>query len=144
MIQKAEVMGCTQGKEWFSHFIEGWMSVESDGCSGRRHTNRNQLMIDKVCSAMVDNRRITESSLKSWALIWFGTFHSEGRFVHGAHLSESCPNLLTVEQNETRLAVARDLLQCADKDTNFIMTVITGDESSVYGYGPETKTRSSQ
>jgi hypothetical protein len=24
------------------------------------------------------------------------------------------------------------------------MTVITGDESSVYGYGPETKTRSSQ
>jgi hypothetical protein len=54
------------------------------------------------------------------------------------------PNLLTVEQKETRLAVARDLLQCADKGANFMKTIIIGDESSVYLYNPETKVQSSQ
>jgi hypothetical protein len=34
------------------------------------------------------------------------------------------PKLLTVEQKETRLALARHLLQCADQDANFIKTII--------------------
>jgi hypothetical protein len=55
----------------------------------------------------------------------FGMKHVSAKFV---------PKLLTVEQKETRLAVARDLLQCADQDTNFMRTIITGDESWVYGY----------
>jgi hypothetical protein len=47
--------------------------------------------------------------------------------------------MLTVEQKGTHLAVARDFLQCADQDTNFMKTIITGDESWVHGYDPETK-----
>jgi hypothetical protein len=46
------------------------------------------------------------------------------------------PKLLTVE---TCTAVARILLQCTDQDALFMKTVITSDESWVYGYGPETK-----
>jgi hypothetical protein len=47
--------------------------------------------------------------------------------------------LLTVKQKETRFAVATDLLQCAGQDTNYMKTLITGDESWVYRYDPETK-----
>jgi hypothetical protein len=47
--------------------------------------------------------------------------------------------LLTVEQKETCHAVARDLLQCAGQDANYMKNLITGDESWVYGYDPETK-----
>ena len=54
------------------------------------------------------------------------------------------PKLLTVEQKETCLAVARDLLQCADQDANFMKTIITSDESWDCGYDPETKAQSSQ
>jgi hypothetical protein len=54
------------------------------------------------------------------------------------------PKLLTVKQKETRLAVARDMLQCSDQDKNFMKTIITGDKSWVYGYDPETKAQSSQ
>lgn len=54
------------------------------------------------------------------------------------------PNLLTVEQKETHLAVARDFLQCADKDADFMKAIIIGDESSVYWYNPETEAQSSQ
>ena len=62
MIQKGfgnEALGCTQIKEWFRWCKEGRTSVESDEHSGRPATGRNQLMIDKVHSAMLDNRRIT-------------------------------------------------------------------------------------
>jgi len=54
------------------------------------------------------------------------------------------PKLLTVKQKETRIAVARDLLQCVDQDANFMKTIITSDESWVCGYDPETKAQSSQ
>ncbi|KAJ4442248.1 hypothetical protein ANN_12114 [Periplaneta americana] len=37
-----------------------------------------------------------------------------------------------------------DLLDTANTDPGFLNTVITGDESWVYGYGPETKRQSSQ
>jgi len=49
------------------------------------------------------------------------------------------PKLLTVEQKETCLAVARDLLQCAGQDANYLKTLITSDKSWVYGYDPEKK-----
>jgi len=61
------------------------------------------------------------------------------------HVPEkSVPKVLTVQQKETHLAVDRDLLQCADHDANFMKTIITSDESWVYGYNPQTKAQSSQ
>jgi hypothetical protein len=47
--------------------------------------------------------------------------------------------LPTVNKKETCLAVARDLLQCADQGANFMKTIITSDESLVYGYDQKRK-----
>ena len=54
------------------------------------------------------------------------------------------PRLLSREQKEFRAAVAQDLLETTNNDPHFLKKVITGDESWVYGYDPETKTQSSQ
>jgi hypothetical protein len=54
------------------------------------------------------------------------------------------PKLLTVEQKETGLAVARNMLHCAAQDANFMNTLITSVESSVFGYDPETEAQSSE
>jgi histone-lysine N-methyltransferase SETMAR len=54
------------------------------------------------------------------------------------------PSLLTMEQKQLRLEIARDMLDNANSDPNFLNTVITGDEMWVYGYDPETKIQSSQ
>jgi hypothetical protein len=35
------------------------------------------------------------------------------------------------------------MLECANRDPEFLKTVIAGDESWVYGYDPETKVQSS-
>ena len=54
------------------------------------------------------------------------------------------PRLLSAEQEELRAEVAQDLLDTTSTDPEFLNTVITGDESWVYGYDPETKAQSSQ
>jgi len=42
------------------------------------------------------------------------------------------------------LSVATNMLQEAESDENFMGQIITGDETWVYGYDPETKHQSSQ
>jgi hypothetical protein len=54
------------------------------------------------------------------------------------------PKLLSCEQKELYLDVAQDMLECANGDLDFLKTVITGNESWVYGYDPGTKAQSSQ
>jgi hypothetical protein len=79
MIQNAfgnEAMGCTRVKEWFRQFKEGLMSAESDECLGRPSMSRNQVMIDKVCSAVMGNRRITIRELSNELGLSFGLVQS--------------------------------------------------------------------
>ena len=54
------------------------------------------------------------------------------------------PQILTAEQKEWHLSVATNMLQEAESDENFMGQIITGDETWVYGYDPETKRQSSQ
>ena len=54
------------------------------------------------------------------------------------------PKLLTEEQKELWKEICKDMLDCANHDPEFMKTIITGDETWVYGYDPETKFQSSQ
>ena len=54
------------------------------------------------------------------------------------------PRLLSVDQKKQRLDVCLDLEENAADDPSFLSNVITGDETCVYAYDPETKTQSSQ
>ena len=58
--------------------------------------------------------------------------------------SEFMPRLLSVDQKQKRLDVCLDLKQNAADDPSFLSNVITGDETWVYTYDPETKTQCSQ
>jgi hypothetical protein len=89
-----EAMGCTQFKEWFKWFKERRLLVQSDEHSGRPSMGRNQLMIDKVCSAVLDNHRTAMRQLSDQvgAFIWIGAIHCDRRFGHETHLSKICFN----------------------------------------------------
>jgi hypothetical protein len=52
--------------------------------------------------------------------------------------------LLSKQQKEFRTEIAQDLLETSNNDPDFLKQVITGDESWVYGYNPETRAQSSQ
>ena len=68
------------------------------------------------------------------------------RLVTGAHriFIKIVPKLLSHEEQKLRLDVAQDMLECTQVDEDFLKTVITGDESWVYGYDPDTKAQSLQ
>jgi hypothetical protein len=51
---------------------------------------------------------------------------------------------LTADQKRRHVNVCEELRQIATDDVTFLSRVITGDESWIYGYDPETKQQSSQ
>jgi hypothetical protein len=75
-------------------------------------------MIETVRSAVLDNRRITIRELSEGLELSLGLVQSILTEDLGMKRvsAKIVPKLLTVEQKEIRLAVARDLLQCADQD----------------------------
>jgi hypothetical protein len=58
--------------------------------------------------------------------------------------AEFVPRLLTPEQKEHCFTVCQDLRERAADDASFTSRIMTGDESWVYRYDPETKRQSSQ
>jgi hypothetical protein len=54
------------------------------------------------------------------------------------------PRLLSVDQKQRQLDVCLDFKENAANEPSFLSNVITGDETWVYAYDPETKTESSQ
>lgn len=54
-------------------------------------------------------------------------------------MAEFFPCLLMDEQKENCLEAVCDLLESAKSDENFMKTIITGDETWVYGYNLETE-----
>ncbi|GFW79741.1 HTH_48 domain-containing protein [Trichonephila clavipes] len=54
------------------------------------------------------------------------------------------PRLRTEDQQFQRLTTSSDFFQGPSDDPEFMKLIITGDESWVYGYDPDTKQQSSQ
>jgi len=54
------------------------------------------------------------------------------------------PRVLTQDQKDTRVAICQELKETVINDPTLLLNVITGDESIVYAYDPETKLQSSQ
>ncbi|UYV70913.1 K02A2.6-like [Cordylochernes scorpioides] len=56
--------------------------------------------------------------------------------------SKFVPKMLTIQQKENRVEVAKKMLKMVEENPNWKEKVITGDETWVYGYDPETKHQS--
>lgn len=52
--------------------------------------------------------------------------------------------LLNPDQKENRIPVCQDVKQSLAVDLNLLSMMSAGDETWVYGYGPETRFQSSQ
>ena len=91
---------------------------------------------------MLEDRRLTVQETVAEVGISTGSVHSI--LTEDLNLqrvsTKFVPKLLTKQQKE----ISEDMLNLANHDPEFIKTIITGDESWVYGYDPETKFQSSQ
>ncbi|UYV68153.1 hypothetical protein LAZ67_5003210 [Cordylochernes scorpioides] len=58
--------------------------------------------------------------------------------------SKFVPRILTEEQKEVRMDVCKNMVEMTRTDPEWMQKIITGDETWVYQYDPETKRQSSQ
>ena len=141
-----DALSPTQTKQWFRCFKYGRASVESDHRSGRPSTSRNDEVMDQMHEKVLEDRHITIQEIAGELGISTGSVHTI--LTEDLNLrrvsAKFVPKMLTKQQKELQKEIAGDMLDCANHDPEFIQTIISGDETWVYGYDQETKFQSSQ
>ncbi|XP_050043947.3 histone-lysine N-methyltransferase SETMAR-like [Dermacentor andersoni] len=141
-----DAMSSTRIKEWYNRFKDGRTSVEIEPRSGLPSTCRNDQVIAEVNAVVTRDRHVTIREIAE--VVGMSTFSAH--FIMTEDLAmkrvaaKFVPKLLTEEQKQLRVEVSQGMLDSTDSDPDFMNTIITGDESWVYGYDPETKSQSSQ
>ena len=149
MLQKAfgqESMKRTSCFEWFSRFKSGQTSVEDECRTGRPVTSTSEKMIKRVYETMENDRRQTVRDISLETGISFGSCHHILTETLGMRRlsAKFVPRILTADQKLVRVQASQELLHCLRRDKDFLSKIITGDESWIFGYDPETKQQSSQ
>lgn len=132
--------------QWHSRFKGGQTSTEDDQRSGRPSTSTTPENIEKIRQLIHEDRRRTIREICDMVGIGYGICQAiltENLNMHRI-AAKFVPRLLTFDQKQRRLDVCQELRDTANGDPTFISRIITGDESWVYGYDPETKQQSSQ
>lgn len=149
MLQQAygdDAMSRARCFDWHSRFKNGRTSLDDDERSGRPSTSTSPETVHEVERIVLEDRRTTICEIADQLEISFGSVQSILTSNLGMHrvAAKFMPRLLTSDQKQFRVEVCQDLLQQSRADPTFLSKLITGDETWVYGYDPETKQQSSQ
>jgi hypothetical protein len=127
--------------EWNSRLKNGRTFIDDDPHTGRPSTARTNETVDHVNAVMRENRRLTIREIVDELNLSFGTCQAILMQDLGMRRvsAKLVPPLLTQDQTQHRATACRELLQRAENDATFLPSIITGDESWVYGYDPDTK-----
>nr|XP_054933960.1 protein GVQW3-like [Dermacentor andersoni] len=141
-----DAMSRTQLKEWYNRFKDGRTPVESEPRYGRPSKCRNDQVIAEANAVVMRDRRVTIREIAKE--VGISTFSAQSNMTEDLAMkrvaAKFVPKLLTVEQKQLRVEVSEDILDSTNSDPDFTSTIITGDESRVYEYEPESKSQSSQ
>jgi histone-lysine N-methyltransferase SETMAR len=125
---------------------DGRTSVDDDERSGRPSTSTTPENIANVREAILADRKRTINDVCKIVGLLYGTV----RRILADNLNmrrisaKFVPRLLSDDQKTHHVSACRELKQQARDDPNFIFNIITGDETWVNGYDPETKQQSWQ
>lgn len=134
-------------KHWAAEFKHGRENFQDDPRSGRPSTSTTDENVAKIDRLVRADRRIKIKEIEREVSISRGSIVS---ILHDAlGLSKVCarwiPRLLTNEQKENRATLSLEMMHIFDRDpNNFRSRIVTGDETWIYSYDPETKEMSKQ
>jgi len=131
--------------DWFSRFKNGQETVD-DQRSGRPSTSRTEKMIEKVQQLIQCDRRMTIVELEQEVGVSHGSIHAIlSNDLKMKHVSAKFVlRQLTTDEMECRMMVAGDLFEKSMQDPTLLTKIVTGDESWVFAYDPETKMQSAE
>ncbi|UYV61839.1 hypothetical protein LAZ67_1006820 [Cordylochernes scorpioides] len=127
-------------------FKAGRISIEDDPRQGRPKFQKTDENVQKITDLIKENPRPTLLELEQDTGISKTTI---GRIVTEDLKLKKTPakfitRFLTNEQKLCRLATCEDMMEMTRTDPEWKDKIITGDETWVYGYDPETKPQSAE
>jgi hypothetical protein len=132
--------------EWFKRLKDGWESVEYHKYSGRQSTCTTPEMIAKVRDVILEERRQTIHYVCNRVGLSYGS--CQRILADEMNIRRIAAKFalrhLSNEQWDGRVQVWAELQGAVRHDPNSLSWVITGDESRLYDYDPETKQQYSQ
>lgn len=131
---------------WFKEFSEGRESIEDDLRSGRPTTAKNDENVERIRLLVRSDRRLTVRLIADNLNLNHTTVHQVLTNELGMKKisAKFVPKNLTPEQKDNRKEVCSNLLERIETDPDFLTNVITGDESWIFEYDPETKRQSQE
>lgn len=141
-----DTMARSSAFEWHKRFREGLEETEDAHRSGRPSTSRTEENVERVRQMVRNDRRLTVRMIASsldinrdcvWKII---TEDLGMRKI----CAKMVPRLLNDDQKERRTQVCQDIIERLETEPDLLGKVITGDESWIFEYDPETKRQSCQ
>ena len=132
---------------WIRRFKDGRGDLEDDPRGGRPSTSKNAQNTELVRNLVEEDRRITVNQIANELGISFGsTFSILTEDLGFSKLSARwVPKALQQNQMNLRSDLSLALLTTIEaNESNFFERVITGDETWIYQYDPESKVQSKQ
>jgi len=129
---------------WHKYFLEGREQVENEPGAGRPSTSKTFDDVERVRSLVRSDRRLTLRMISSELNVNRFTVHQN--LTLDLDMRKMCakmvPKKLTTEQKAIRRDVCLDLLDRLERERKLFSRVITGDESWILEYDPDTKRQS--
>ncbi|UYV79808.1 K02A2.6-like [Cordylochernes scorpioides] len=131
--------------EWFSRFLKGREKVNDDQHTGRPRSLRGEENKLKI-KELIESKRISIKDLSSETGLSVGLCHQivtkDLDMIRTS--SKFVPRILTEEEKEIRMDVCKNMVEMTRTDPEWMQKIITGEETWVHQYDPETKRHSSQ
>ena len=129
--------------KWYKSFGEGREEVEDEPRSGRPPVSITDETINEIKELVLSNRRLTQRDLVDIVGISKGSIQTILKDDLGLSRVSSrlVPKSLNLFEKQRRVEVAKEMLSMSDDD---LKRIITGDETWIYAYDPETAQQSSE
>ncbi|PNF21375.1 hypothetical protein B7P43_G15465, partial [Cryptotermes secundus] len=138
----------TEVLEWHSRFKAGRVSVEDDKLSGRPSTSKTTENLENIRELIHEDHLRTIHELEITVIPGINTVRRVvrcGRLGFHKVCARWVPHMLTLQQKMQRMGLAlQHLNRYHDEGHDMLARIVTGDESWVHHYQPETKCASMQ
>ncbi|XP_033229673.1 protein GVQW3-like [Belonocnema kinseyi] len=143
---KDDCISRSQSGRWYKAFSVGRTKVVDEQRSGRPTTARTDANVERVQKLLDIDRRLGIRQIADTLDI--STFAVHGIITQDLAMRMVCAKLvqkvLTQEQKDLRVLRCQELSELIESDPDLMNTVVTGDESWMFEYDPETKRQSSE
>lgn len=141
-----ETMSEARVYEWHKRFREGREDVHDDKKTGRPLTSTTEENVEKIRVIVRQDRRMSIRLIAEQLNIDKETVRTilTERLGMRKVCSRMVPRILTDDQKQKRVEICSAVLEKIRTSPKFLDLVITGDETWVFQYDPETKRQSMQ